>query len=691
MSKFKREVHVDLDENKQIVIKRKKKSDGTFSVIGSVIDFSGEHGMTKSRRTRIAQNQEDAELVTKELIRYFFRQNSQSEMRHTEKAVDRNEPLHKAIQVLSSATESIVDPSWGLRTQERSVKYFERHFLDAILTVKDSESLQIQIDEIQKQLIAKAVENKRSKGIRNSAEQSVANECFRAQKVFQYLRDTYPELNLPDVTLSMNVLRSSVMPEQAKSLPDSIVLRFARMIEDTIQTDPCYALAAMLMLCAALRTSEACGVIPDQIMMYDGYAVVPVLYQVQNGKLSEILKTEDSYRTVVLPFWGKHIAEECIRVLKKLGNTVTKNYPLVEAPGTFAGWILKKLKECGLTDEMLEAARNLMREETYFEVFSMDISAYLLRRNCACLDCGHVHTFGLQLAHVGVSAAVRRQQPHALHLAERILEVLPEAAGIHWASRHTGAFPDVGFAAVVPERLNVRANLNGDGNVPDAVLALRGADVGNTLLHFECLPDVNHGAVRFDVLRFQPQKLLATETRSQHHPDGQANPVKGQLVHELLDFLSGEGFLLFGGAIPLHLFCEAHRILADQVVGLCLVEKLKQHPPHLGEVGAGFALVLTLLEELLHMEGFNRPKLHGAEVGNQLAESVAVAVLSGLLQPILIAVEPHVCPLLKGNVLADQSVLQISLEGSDFFLDFLLCFAVKVFELGFAVGLIPAR
>lgn len=383
MSKFKREVHVDMDENKQIVIKRKKKSDGTFSVIGSVIDFSGEHGMTKSRRTRIAQNQEDAELVTKELIRYYFRQNSQSEMRHTEKAVDRNEPLHKAIQVLSSATESIVDPSWGLRTQERSVKYFERHFLDAILTVKDSESLQIQIDEIQKQLIAKAVENKRSKGIRNSAEQSVANECFRAQKVFQYLRDTYPELNLPDVTLSMNVLRSSVMPEQAKSLPDSIVLRFARMIEDTIQTDPCYALAAMLMLCAALRTSEACGVIPDQIMMYDGYAVVPVLYQVQNGKLSEILKTEDSYRTVVLPSWPKHIAEECIRVLKKSGNAVTENHPLVEDPGNFAGWVLKKLKECGLTDEMMEAARNLMREETSPEIFSMDLSAYILRRNCA--------------------------------------------------------------------------------------------------------------------------------------------------------------------------------------------------------------------------------------------------------------------------------------------------------------------
>ena len=327
--------------------------------------------------------------------------------------------------------------------------------------------------------------------------------------------------------------------------------------------------------------------------------------------------------------------------------------------------------------------------------FVLDVEVMLghadIRMADQCLDCGHVYAFGLELAHIGVSAAVRRQQPHALHLAERILEVLPEAAGIHWASRHTGAFPDVGFAAVVPERLNVRANLNGDGNVPDAVFALRGADVGNTFLHFECLPDVNHGAVRFDVLRFQPQKLLATETRSQHHPDGQANPVKGQLVHELLDFLSGEGLLFFGGAVPLHLFCEAHRILADQVVGLCLVEKLKQHPPHLGEVGAGFALVLTLLEELLHMEGFNRPKLHGAEVGNQLAESVAVAVLSGLLQPILIAVEPHVCPLLKGNVLADQSVLQISLEGSDFFLDFLLCLAVKIFELGFAVGLIPAR
>lgn len=36
-----------------------------------------------------------------------------------------------------------------------------------------------------------------------------------------------------------------------------------------------------------------------------------------------------------------------------------------------------------MTDEMLEAARNLMREETNPDVFSLDISAYLLRRNCA--------------------------------------------------------------------------------------------------------------------------------------------------------------------------------------------------------------------------------------------------------------------------------------------------------------------
>ena len=116
--------------------------------------------------------------------------------------------------------------------------------------------------------------------------------------------------------------------------------------------------------------------------------------------------------------------------------------------------------------------------------FVLDVEVMLghadVRMADQCLDCGHVHAFGLELAHVGVSAAVRRQQPHALHLAERILEVLAEAAGIHRASRNTGAFPDVGFAAVVPEGLHIGANLNGNGNVPDAVLALRGADVRNT-------------------------------------------------------------------------------------------------------------------------------------------------------------------------------------------------------------------
>ena len=79
------------------------------------------------------------------------------------------------------------------------------------------------------------------------------------------------------------------------------------------------------------------------------------------------------------------------------------------------------------------------------------------------------------------------------------------------------------------------------------------------------------------------------------------------------------------------------------------------------------------------------------EVVHQLAERVAVTVLSGLFQAGFVAFEPGIRPRLKGDVLRDQTFLLLLLESLDLFLDFLLCFAVKILEFGFAVGLIPAR
>ena len=96
------------------------------------------------------------------------------------------------------------------------------------------------------------------------------------------------------------------------------------------------------------------------------------------------------------------------------------------------------------------------------------------------LDRLHVHALCLKLAHIGVPTGVRSEEADITHFFQSGFEVLAKAAGIHRTTRHSGAFPDVGLTLTAPQRNQIRSDLFGDRNVPNAIPAFRRLGVLNS-------------------------------------------------------------------------------------------------------------------------------------------------------------------------------------------------------------------
>lgn len=255
------------------------------------------------------------------------------------------------------------------------------------------------------------------------------------------------------------------------------------------------------------------------------------------------------------------------------------------------------------------------------------------------LDRCQVHPQRLHLAYVGVAAAVRRQNPDAAHLLQSLLEVAAEGLGIDDLAGF--AFPEV-CTRLFPQEPDAVPHVLRYRDVPIAVPGFGGADLRRTLVHVDGLPDLDERPVLGHVLRFQGQQLLGAHARAQQQPDAPADPVLREFCHEGAHFLGGEGLYgLFRPASAEYVH-EGHRVLADQVVGLGLVEDLVEHAPALGQPGIGRALPLLLFEDALNVQRFDAPERPVGEMLLEDAQDVLVALLGGGRDVALVLLEPEV-------------------------------------------------
>lgn len=259
------------------------------------------------------------------------------------------------------------------------------------------------IYSIQEELIRKAAESKRGKRNRADAERSVAAQLYRADYIYKRLREQNPDL--PRLDLKLDKIGPRIQVEQCKALPDKVRVQLAHILERLLSTPyGGLALAAAFMLFCGLRTSEAAGVFFRDIGYHDTFGSMFVQHQEQNGKITDILKTTNAYRSVILPKILLDFVDLRIAFLQDLGFSRDRimELPIASAAGnpeilTRSNMISALVREllllCGITDDFLQVTRDLTDWEPDIvgEEKVIDVAAYILRRDFgtrACHICG---------------------------------------------------------------------------------------------------------------------------------------------------------------------------------------------------------------------------------------------------------------------------------------------------------------
>ena len=261
------------------------------------------------------------------------------------------------------------------------------------------------------------------------------------------------------------------------------------------------------------------------------------------------------------------------------------------------------------------------------------------------LDGLNVHAQRLHLRHIGVAAAVRREQADIARFFQRFAEYIPEMGGVAGQAGF-GTFPDE-LVGGIPQLDGTGADIQRHRNIPDTVFGFRTADADRTFYDLYCLPDVNDRAIFFNKLRLQSQKFLHSHSSAEQKPDAQAHAVIGQHLHQVCDFRCGKGFLALCGSGCPHLFSKPDRVTAHKVIGFCLLKDLVEHPSCLADVRIRAAIAPHPFQEVFDVDGAYDGQ--GAMVKSLFEhfQAVFIAFLCRGSDIILVTLEPCICPILE--------------------------------------------
>jgi hypothetical protein len=312
--------------------------------------------------------------------------------------------LLKIYDSLSASETALLCPPKALAasTRKQALSYF-RSFCAAI----DASGIAIRQDSVEDivRLIRDMTESsKKSKG--NAATEKT---ILRHIREIEWQLDRLAEIR-PDAPIKPLILprdrAESVTPEaeQHKYIgADATVLAVAalrQLVENGL------ALGGILMLLGMARTAEACAPKFGEVVLRDDYAVIAIIWQADGTARVADLKTDSSYRLIILP----QIAAEAIRArmayLRELGYTEEqiRDMPAVSAerdpttqasPAALRAFLLSILtRAMALDDSYWDAVKIQMSEEPDMDAYgnpSKDITAYIARRSrCTelCNGCG---------------------------------------------------------------------------------------------------------------------------------------------------------------------------------------------------------------------------------------------------------------------------------------------------------------
>lgn len=271
------------------------------------------------------------------------------------------------------------------------------HQLDVLGTKADSADLA----EIKDALVEKALKSKNSIGDFETATKSVSQYLHRVNWILEQLYELNPAL--PHRLFDTEGINALPMVDQVKYIRDDVRVKFAYLL--TKMPHCGLAMGAGLMVTGGTRTAEACAVKIGELSLRDGYVVIPILYQIKNGKRIPRLKTDAAYRYCICGSLMHHLVVQRLDYLRGLGytNEEIAEMPLVSFPddpcryadpSSLSAFARELLQLCGFKKEDFRLVAALTRREPDLDgdgVPETDISAYALRRDwagCAIHLCG---------------------------------------------------------------------------------------------------------------------------------------------------------------------------------------------------------------------------------------------------------------------------------------------------------------
>ena len=395
--------------NPEMLVKVSRRGSGdNMYIVGYGVDARTGRKIEKTTVKRKLHTPESLKSVTSTVVYQVQQKFSDLKASQKPKAITASEGIYtnalkQAISEDKSSLQKGGKRGWNDETFHKTIVYC----LNNVFPRLDRYGFEIceeDIHTIQEELIQKAYDSKCSNSKRDDAERSVAAQLYRADYVYQRLREQFPDL--PRLDLKLDKRGPRVQAEQCKALPDKVRVMLARLLLRLLATPyGGQALAAAFMLFCGLRTSEAAGVVYGDIRRSGAFGSLFVCRREQNGEFVNTLKTKNAYRNVVLPKILMDFLDIRIDRLKNLGfsDDQISKLPIACASGNpetltranaVSALVRELLQLCGISDEFLQAMRDLADCEPDIvddDERVTDVAAYTLRRDwCtrACHVCG---------------------------------------------------------------------------------------------------------------------------------------------------------------------------------------------------------------------------------------------------------------------------------------------------------------
>lgn len=383
-------------------INYKKQPDGRVRMSAYLINEKYRTKLGKNiGGSTMARNENEVEqneryLMTRLMQAYAATQKDQKRKKEPET----DHPFSDAYQSIPPHLRRQLCPAtWrAASTINQGLAYFENKILpmlDACGRNPSAEDLNDLIAKI-KEL---CLNNKNSNKSALLAENKVYQHIMDFNRLYPRLLELAPEYDLPMIELPMAQRNKYIQEELGKAIPEEVRIRFTALLERLLSNG--LTMGGVIMMTALARTAEACAPKFGEIRIMGDYAVYGVIWQ-SDGKIRMAdLKTENSYRMIILPKFAVDCLCQRMTYLCTLGYTeeaIRDMYVVTDkedpekmaVPSDLSEYLRELLVLAGYQNSAWKSVDLLMNQEPDYDEkqqISYDASAYILRRNGCTLLC----------------------------------------------------------------------------------------------------------------------------------------------------------------------------------------------------------------------------------------------------------------------------------------------------------------